>query len=149
MKITIPPGKILQYWLIQAGIGQHPTTTPTGAWKVYSPFMPDSADQAIAVANTSPVLDGTILKTGESIQHPGIQVKIRCRGDDHDFGYAKGLAVEKALTETLKRATVVVGAKTFLLSKFTLSAGLTFVGLEEQGKRPWWVINGTITVSEV
>jgi hypothetical protein len=135
---------------VDVGIGYLPSgTVPATGWRVYSPFMPDDRDRAIAVANTSPVLDGSIAATGEVIEHPGIQVKVRDAAGNHDPGHEKGLAVQKALTESLRRATVVVGGKTFILFKFTLSAGLTFVGLEEQNNRPWWVINGTLTVAEV
>lgn len=150
-KITLPAGKLVQYWLAATGHGYRPTQTgiPATAYRIYSPFMPDDMDRAIAVANTSPVLDGSLARTGEVIEHYGIQVKIREKAEGHDAGHVKGLAIQKALTETLKRATVVVDGKTFILQKFTLTAGLTFVGMEENNRRPWWVINGTITTAEV
>lgn len=145
MLSVVPYGKIIQRWLIDNGHGTLPSAN--GAWPISSPILPPEGNEAICVGKTGDDLDGTILKTGEPIVHPDIQVRIRAK--DHDAGWAKGAAIRNALVSMMNASVAVTIAPTtynFLLCKFTLTADLTYVGLEDQSKRPWFTINGTITI---
>lgn len=142
--MTTPPGKVIRAWLILHNFG---VAGPTAAYSVFSPSMPESPDECIAVANTTPVLDGALLETGEVIQHPGIQIKIRSKS--HDPGWVKGKQIENAICGIRNELVTVTGLGTFLVQNFHLTSGLMYAGVEEQNKRPWFTLNGTLTIKDV
>lgn len=95
------PSKIIQSWLIQNTLAGDPLdSAPT--WPCYMVSLPEGTgvpSDAVCVYDTTPVPDGRLLRTGEQIVHPGIQIKVRSQS------YQAGWDKAQAIAETLDAAT--------------------------------------------
>src|SRR5678816_1809962 len=60
-------------------------------WPVFVGYLPDLPDNAICVYDTAGRLDGRIMRTGEQIEHAGIQTRVR--GLNYLAVQAKALAI--------------------------------------------------------
>ena len=63
-------------------------------WPTTVGFMPESDEDAIAVFNTTPKLSGRLHKTGLTLEHPGIQIRVRSQ--DEQVGYGKAAELSAA-----------------------------------------------------
>lgn len=151
----VPPGILLQQFLIDQSICTEVTDEEEDAadWQVYSPALVDGdqeKDNAVGIQNTTATPDGRLHKTGEVIEHPGIQIIVRAK--THDVGFVKGRAIEVALSETLRGTSVTITfnsvERTFRLDSFMKTSSLTFMGYTEKKQRAWFTINGCLTCIE-
>lgn len=67
-----PNADIIRMLIIQEGLGE-----TSGDWTVYVGFTPSEGDKAITIFDTAGKLDGRMMRSGEQIEHPGVQVQIR------------------------------------------------------------------------
>jgi hypothetical protein len=68
---------IIAKLLVDAGDGDLFSASGADKWPIYTGFLPDDKDQAICIYGTAGSPDGRIMRTGERIEHPGIQIRIR------------------------------------------------------------------------
>lgn len=144
MTMAESPAEVLRAWMISQGLGS--TVGQSQTWPVYAFNRPDSPDEVIVIYNTSAMLDGRYMRSGEVVEHPGIQVYLR--GVTDASAWSKGIAIQDAL-EQLKNAAVTIGQNQYKLSAFSRTSSLTFIGQEEKNKRRQYTINGTVTVERV
>ncbi len=122
----------VQAYLVGKGIGVDPTTSPTGTWPIYYESMPDETDNAIAVYSTVGRPDGRLQRSGETIEHPGIQVKVRAAASM--VAQIKMSAVADALDQAGPRTLVAitVDATTYRRTITSISRG----GIRNMGQVP-------------
>jgi len=118
-------------------------------WPLYISSMPDGDNietNCGAIYDTAGVLDGK-LSSGEVIQHPGIQLRIR--SDDYETGYAKIEAIALALDD-VSWDTIVVGGNTYLLQNISRTTSVVPLGSERGYKRRFvFTVNFLITIRKV
>lgn len=145
MILSHSPAEVIQKYLLDQGVGA--LFSDAADWSVYRDTMPSlEPDQLIVVNDTTPVLDGKDMKSKETIQHPGIMVRVRSL--DSDDGKYKGVEIEAAL-DAIEATQVEIDGYFYLIQAFNITSGLTFVGQEERNNRFLFSINGTLTIKEL
>ena len=139
------PAEILRGALVKGGLGVLRSKTPKTAWPIFVGHMPNEPDSAICVYDTGGDKDGRIMKTGESIIHPGWQIRVRAPG--HPEAYAKMNAIRKFI-DTIRKESVVIGQDTYIIDALMLTSGPFSLGQETDGKRrEIFTVNGTMTIA--
>lgn len=111
------PAEALQLYLIQVGVGGLLVPGAGADWSVYLNNMPDTPDNAICAYDTTGRIQGRIHRTGETIEQPGVQVKVR--GTVNRAVCQKIKDVADAL-DACKRVVVVAPDSTcIMISSFT------------------------------
>lgn len=127
------PAYILAQHLIAEGLVSSPSES--GDWPVYVGHMPDGNNvphNVVAAIDTTPVKDGRLMRTGENIFHPGVQVAVR--STNFNEGFAKAHAIAKAL-ESVANTSVDVESEAYTLLSITQTTGVVLAGQEEGPKR--------------
>lgn len=143
------PARVIQYYLVAAGAGalpRVPPATPAPAWLVTRDTEPVNPDAVITVYDTTPVGDGRDMRTRTTLEHPGVQVRVRALTADAGKAKARQIAV---LLDAVRRTDVVIGPVTYRLAAFTRTGGITPLGQQEQSDRQLFVLNGTFTVRQL
>lgn len=128
-----------------------------GDWPAYVDHMPDDPeetadpvpipDAAVCVYTTTALGDGRYMRTGERVEHPGFQVRVRARS--RAAALAKANAIAAAL-DAVRRDAVAVGANNYRLDAVHRQGGVIVMGQEPGDRRRWhFSVNGTATVSNV
>jgi len=118
-------------------------------WPLYVSSMPDGDNVKTncgAIYDTAGVLDGK-LSSGEVIQHPGIQIRIR--SDNYEMGYAK---IEKiALTlDDICWNTITIGEDSYLLQNISRTTPVVPLGSERGYKRRFsFTVNFLCTIRKI
>ena len=145
---TDPPADIISQWLADAGHGFKPESKPK-EWPVFvgrSPDGSDVVDDIITVYDTTGKQDGRIMKTGENINHPGLQIAVRSMfytsGHNKLTGIAKGF-------DSIKNVDVSVGTNNYTI--LSVSRGTIIpVGQETSGRtRFLFTLNVFATFKEI
>ena len=147
--ISNPAAQIFQIWLIAEALGVDPDTDDnTNDWPIFIGILPDSndvKDNAIAVHDSTPIKDGRIQATGETILHHGIQVMVR--GSDYLTAHAKIVAIRNVF-DTLKNVAVTAGGTNYTIKQIS-HLGIIPLGTEEEiRRRVRFTLNGISTISE-
>ena len=103
--LTHSPADVVRNLLIDLGLGTAPADG--GAWPVYVAQEPNSPDSVITVYDTSGILDGRFMVSGEVQENHGFQVRVRCANTWR--GYEKAQEIAVALDESTSLKTVSVG----------------------------------------
>ena len=144
--MSIPPAQVFQKWLISKALGSDSDAETLLPWPVYVGFLPESPDDLIVVSDTTGAKDGRLM-VGETIFHPGIQIRIRSL--DYVAGYTKAQDIFKAL-DKIKNLNVVVNQSTVRIAAFTKSSDILNLGTDpETRRRQGFTINGTTTLQHV
>lgn len=138
------PSQVMQTYLIKAGYGNLP---PHSIWPIYYGFLPGiPAVPANVIAVYDPVgyKDGRIMKTGETIVHPGIQLRVR--SSTYSVAYDKMQRLAKAL-DNIRRESIIVENELYVIESVTRAGSPISLGLEESTNRVILVVNSLITLS--
>jgi hypothetical protein len=143
----IPAADLIRLILIAEGVGVS-TNTTTSVWPIYVSFLPDLPDNALVVYDTTGVLQGRAMGSGEVITKPGIQVRVRA--SNHPTGYAKAQAVTEVLDAIRKERVVIasgVFAGTYVVENVARTADILPMGVEGEGteRRHNFTINALLT----
>jgi len=118
-------------------------------WPLYVSSMPDGdgvKTNCGAVYDTAGILDGK-LSSGEVVQHPGIQLRIR--SSDYEVGYAKIEELALAL-DNVNQDTIVVKGNTYLLQNISRTTSVVPLGSERGYKRRFvFTVNFLITIRKI
>lgn len=141
------PEKVLQAWLIEQNVGVDPDTDPISSWPIYSGHMPDEGrDNAIAVYGTEPIYDARILLTGETVLHPGLQIRVR--SNDPISGYEKAWEITLAL-DSIEREGIEIDGIQYMIHAIH-HRGIIPLGPEDaKRRRRDWVVNAIGTLEEM
>ena len=142
------PAKIIKEYLIDEGIVVDPEGSVDG-WKIYLSNLPDGENtdyDAVACMDTSPVKDGRIMKTGETIFHHGIQLLVRT--SEYNDGYAKASEILEAL-QVVDDVEITVGTDDFKINNVSPATGIVALGQEKGTKwREMFSLNFLVTLKE-
>lgn len=119
--------------------------TVAGNWPVYVAYFMDEPHQAICVFDTPGRLDGRLLKTGEQIEHPGVQVQVR--GTRYDILWTKVQEIVNYLDSVKNVSVAITSGEAYVIRNVSRSAGALPMGTDEDdGDRHYFAINATLTV---
>jgi len=145
--MTHPPSKVFQSYLIDEGIFIAPGDS--GSWPAFISSTPESPDQCGTIYDTAGTLDGIIQKTGEQIEHFGLQVRIRSSPNAYEAGWNKAREIYDQAGQVRQVAVTVDGAD-YVIRALTPTTTVTPLGVEEGTKRrELFTVNFIATISEV
>lgn len=133
------PSDIIRQLLINLG-----HATALGAWPIYTSFLPDEPDNAIAVFDTAGKFDGRIMSTGEQVEHPGIQVRVR--GLVYPTTWEKAQTIAEALDSQNQITIAISSEDVYALQNVSRSGPVLPAGVDEDRRRYHFTINATVTV---
>jgi hypothetical protein len=118
--------------MINLGLGTDPTLLPLQPWPVYADGEPPSPDLCITVFSTSGKVDARMMNTGQSVQRPGVQIRVR--STDSRTGRSMIENILKVLTEQMYMFNVSIGpgtsANTYLIWALTDIGNIIALGKE-------------------
>ena len=143
-----PNADIIRALIIGAGLG-----SASGSWPVFVGFLPDRPDNAILVMDTAGKLDGRIMRTGEQIAKPGIQVRLRSL--DYAVAQLKAKQIALMLDSQMRSEVSLDGMAPadldgiYTIHNISRSGDILPMGVEE-GDRPrhHFSVNAMVTVSK-
>lgn len=141
--MTHSPARVIAAWLVAH---VHAYDPPAAQWGCYVSSLPDGGHNALCVYDTVGILQGRIQRTGETIETPGIQVRVRSQ--DYETGRAKADALCAAFDE-LFRHEVEVDDTDYLIQAVTRTTPVICLGPEEGNKRERFTINFLVTITEL
>lgn len=139
-----PPSSVVRQYLIDNSIFTLPSTA--GDWPLYASYFPDGdnvEDNAAAIYDISPVLDGREMYDDGVIQHYGLSFTIRSL--DYETGWQKALSVLSLLSEAAQVSLAFDNAD-YVLEAFKTISGIVFLGTEE-GSNTRYIFELTYTVT--
>jgi len=140
------------YIVAQYLIGQTLLSNPgdSGDWHVFVGYLPDGDNvdhNAVGCIDTSPVKDGRVMMSGETILHYGVQLLLRA--SDYNTGYSKAETLMRNL-ETITEFKVDIGGDTYIIWNVSPATGVVAIGQDDGSKR-WemFSLNFLVTIEEV
>lgn len=135
-----PTAEIIRQLLIDLDLGE----SSGSAWVVFVSFLPSSPDQAMAVYDTTALPDGRLMGTGERIEHPGFQIRVR----GTHYPDVRNKADEIALALDAQQGTsVTISDGTFEVLNISRIGGILYLGIDETDQRRHHItINAVTTI---
>lgn len=139
------PAELIYQLLIAEGLIE---TSGTG-FRASVSFMPDTPDSFVTVYDTAGKFDGRIMASGEQVEHPGIQIRVR--GIDYPTTWAKANEIAKSLDAQRNSTVSFSSTDRFRLRNVTRTGPILPMGVEEVGERRRFnlTINATLTYEQV
>lgn len=135
------PAQSIAVLLAKFNYGTKPSAGNKFPWPIYISAMPEQSAAAIAIYDTTGVGDGRLMG-GESIIHPGIQVKVRAK--DYPTGWAKAEAIGRFLDTIYNQQ--IEGVEDVLYTVFAVHRRPTIaLGSELEGTRQQFTINAVMS----
>lgn len=141
------PTDVLIAALVVMGVGVYPNSATVPIWPIYADHLPELPDNALCLYDTTGVREGRIMRTGESIRHPGWQIRVRAL--DAPTAWSKVRAIEKVL-DAIRQLEIVLDGERYKIAAVTQTGTPLPLGQETDAKRRDHItINGTITIKEL
>lgn len=109
--------------------------------------VPPTPDLFVTITDFDGHTNGRLLRTGEHVTHPGIQVRVRTR--DFPTAHDKTIEILRALEAVKGVAVAGRNSTTYRFDSFTMTSLPTMILIEEQARRHTFVLNGTVTLKDV
>lgn len=143
---TKSPASILAQLLIDLSLGIAPSAN--GDWRSYANDMPDlltGPDSVLCSYDTTAIFDGRLMRGGDTIEHPGWQIRVRAMS--FESGWAKAAAIANAL-DGVARRTVTVDATDFVIQGIHRRGNIIPLGHEDNDRkrRQAFTLNGVMTI---
>ena len=133
------PAQIFRKYLLDLELGR---SNENGDWPVYVSYMPDDREiGVIAITNTTPTTDGRYQRVGTTVQHAGLQFRIRDL--DPVKGYNKALEIEAAL-DAVYRNRIEVESSVYLIQA-AHHRGINDIGVHDERFHSY-TINAVATI---
>jgi len=138
------PAQIIEKYLVDVGIFDNSN------WFLFIGSLPPSEEgkspiRAAAVYDTTGLLDGRLMESGEVIKHPGFQIKLR--SDNYELGWKKLSDAGDSLS-LINNTTVIVDTSTYIVENVSATADITALGPEQGSTRyQLFVSNFILTVN--
>lgn len=142
------PAEILREALVDVKEGMLPSKYKGGnnSWPIFVGHLPEEPDNAVCIYDTTGVRDGRIQESGENIDHPGFQVRVR--GKDHPTAYKKIKEIQDAIT-LFSMTEAVIGIYTYKIHSATRTGTIISLGQEvDRKRRAEFTLNGILTITE-
>jgi hypothetical protein len=141
------PAQVIAQLIRDKGLGNaHDHTT----WPVSVGFMADSPHNAITVYGTEGRQDGRLMKTGERIEHPGIQVRVRSL--KYTDGRAKADAIALMFDTQSSGVTVAIPADgSYFIQNVSRTGSVIELGPNEEdpNRRLDFTVNAVLTLRKL
>jgi len=145
--------EVLAAWMVANGYATRPT--PVGAWPVSKNKLPVEAgrDDWITIYDLDPAIDGKLMKSGETVDHPECQILIRS-ANPASAPY-KGRQILEQLSSmynvnvVCKEEAGLFSPETVQIQAVMIVMGLTLFKKEEQNQRTHYVATVRLTLEEV
>jgi hypothetical protein len=137
------PAVIIRQLLITLELG-----TASGTWPIYVSFLPATPDNALCIYDTAGRLGGRIMSSGEQIEYPGIQIRVR--GSDYGISYTKANAIALALDSQIRNSIAISGEDPYILHNASRAGSIISLGMDpdDSRRRYHFTINALLTVSQ-
>lgn len=143
--LALSPADVTRWLIIQLGVGTDPSLNL--AWPVYCDNEPDLPDNCITVYNTSGIVEGRDMNSGEAQEQPGAQFRIRAT--DPRTGYAKIDAIKQAIDTQVSYVTVVIGTASYLVHALSRTSGILALGKEiGASRRSVYTLNAVVALRQ-
>ena len=139
------PAEVLHYYLISQGLFTSPSAK--GDFPLFITTLPGGKDveKAGCVSDTSFIKDGRLM-TGETIIHPGIQIRIRTR--TFEEGWMKMRAIA-SLLEMVHNLSIVISADDYYtLYNVSQTSAILPMGQDPETRLFLFSINYITTIKE-
>ena len=114
--LTHAPSAVVRQLVIDLALATDRTADPEGAWPAFATSEPDRPDSVITVYDTVGRDQGRLNGSGDALDQPGVQVRVRAT--NHPDGHAKASAIRAGLLGVYDQA-VTVGANQYLVHAVT------------------------------
>jgi len=140
--VSIQPPSVIFYHLFDEG-----QMDILQGYQLFYSFLPDDPDNAIAIFDTSGRLDGRLMRTGEQIEHYGIQIQVR--GRDYVEAWRLANTIATYLDSLRKEVVVTEAGDAYILHNVSRSGAVIPIGVETVNTRlrRLFSINMTVTLS--
>lgn len=116
-------------------------------WTGYVGFMPEEPDQLICVYDVPGNPDGRIMRTGERIEHPGVQIQVRALS--YMEAYEKAVAIALALDAVRLVSVAPESGTSYTVANISRVGTIISLGMEteQDRRRHLFAMNMTMTYS--
>jgi len=138
------PANIIWQFLLDEGLGMSTHV----AWRTYVGFFPTDPNEAICVYDTPGKQDGRIMRTGEQIIHPGIQIQVR--GIEYLVAWKKAQAIALRLDAVQREIIATESDVFYTLHNVSRTGDIMHLGVEDVGnkRRHMFAINAVLTIAQ-
>ena len=138
------PADVVRRALIAEGLGTDPSAA--GSWPIHADREPNSPDSCITVYNTQGKIDAQELVGGMTLEHHGIQIRVRAaRGET---GYTKARAIAVSIDTNVSNASVTISNSTYLVTVITRTGDVLPIGREPTSDRSLFTINAVVDLRQ-
>ncbi len=117
----------------------------SGQWTIFVSFLPGVPDEAICIYDTAGKIDGRLMSTGETIEHPGIQIRVR--GRDYEGTWEKVVSIVKIL-DSIKRIPVVFSEEeAYIVHSVSRHGAVIPLGIDETDNHRHYHFTANMTVT--
>lgn len=141
------PSDVLRYYLVGKNLIGLPGSTSPITWPSFVGPFPDNVDNCLSLLDTTSIREGSLLQTGEVIEHHGVQLLLRC------ISHRDGMKLMTKLSATIDRDTFanvvdVPGGGRYVIQKVTRVSGPVYLGQEKEKQRRLFSMNTTMTLQD-
>lgn len=140
------PAEIVYQLLLDLGVVEE-----SASWPLFVTFLPDPPDtdpEAVCVYDTAGAQDGRLMATGERIDHPGFQIRVR--GRQYASTWRKADAIAKALDGVQRVSVAFSSGQSYTVHNVSRTGQVLSLGMDDQDTHRCYhfTINGVLTVTE-
>lgn len=137
------PADVIAQFLIDENLA---SSDIAAEWYVYVSFLPQEPNDALCIYDTSGKMDGRIMRTGEQIVHPGIQVMVRHA--NYVTAWNKADALARAFDAVRKTSVALDSENNYILHNVSRTGDIMHVGAELEGdrRRHLFTVNAIVTI---
>jgi hypothetical protein len=140
--MSYSPGDVLGQYLIGLSLGSLPSDRLD--WPLYTSSIPIDGDQLIGIYDTTGLMDGRNLATGERYTHPGFQ--LLARSPDYLLVYSKILSIALALDAIVRQVITMPDTSQYRIESITRLNDPIKLEEEKERRREVLVFNGRMTL---
>lgn len=140
-KVPKAPSEILLAFLLSENLV---SSDGKKDWFCTAGGLTDEPDNAIAIYDTTPFVEGYILATGEPIKHYGVSVTIRSL--KYPDGWYQGEILESYLCASFGTPMFTGDTYQLYLDSFVISSGIHFFGNETKNNRKLFQFSGMLSI---
>lgn len=117
-------------------------------WASFVSFLPETPKKAVCFYDTEGAPDGRIQRTGERIEHPGIQILVRA--PDYSDAYEKAREIATTLDAQDDVDVAFPAAETYVVHNVSRSGTILSLGMMKVGSERFHVftVNAIVTLKQ-
>lgn len=138
------PAEIIRHLLADLSLG----TLTGSSWPIVIAIAQNLPDAQIILYDTAGMKDGRLMRTGEIIAHPGVQIRVR--GPIYPEAWGKAKAISDKLSEVGRVSVAVNTSQAYTIVSITQTGDIQPIGLVQEGDRTNhnFTVNITVTIEK-